>query len=369
LHVTVLSTVNFRNLGAHRITWRRGVNLIVGDNGQGKSNLLEALTVLANLRSFRGARWQAMVRHGEMSAMLGGEVRSAEGVGRRLEQTVALGRPLERRLLIGKQPVSAQDYLWTCPVFALSGDERELLLGAPARRRVFLDRFAFLLDTRTLEEVRAYQRALAQRNAALRGSAADVELAAWEERLAAAAAAVVCRRRATTALLQAAFPALYDACRGETFPAVDIAYGGEAWLDTGDSPQMLEESYRKRYNMTRARDRRAGFTAQGPHRHDLLLTADGRPAKEVLSSGQSKVVATALRLATVTIVEDRRGQQFPVVIDDVDAELDSRILARVSAWLGSGRQVFLSSARPEAVTPLFPDPYLTRVRNGIVISQ
>ncbi len=369
MHVAVLSTVNFRNLGPDRITWRHGVNLIVGDNGEGKSNLLEALTVLANLRSFRGAPWRAMARHGETSVMLGGEVRSAGGVGRRLEQTVTLGRPLERHLLVGNRPVSAQDYLWTCPVFALSSDERELLLGAPARRRVFLDRFAFLLDARTLEEVRGYQRALAQRNAALRGSAGDIELAAWEERLAAAAAAVVRRRQTTTALLQSAFPPLYDACRGETFPTVGLAYGAEAWLDAGSSPQMLEESYRKRYNMTRARDRRAGFTAEGPHRHDLLVSADGRPAKEVLSSGQSKVVATALRLATVTIVEDSRGQQFPVVIDDVDAELDSRILARLSAWLGGGRQVFLSSARPEAVTPLFPDPHLTRVRNGIVISQ
>lgn len=369
MQLIALSTVNFRNLAAGPIRWRAGVNLIVGDNGQGKSNLLEALTVLGNLRSFRGAGWGAMVRHGSAGCDLAGEVRGAVGPLTRIEQTVLLTRPLERRFRMDGQPVGAADYLWVCPVFAVSSSDADLVTGPPRVRRSFLDRFAFLLDAHTLAEARRYRRALAQRNAALRAGTRDQPLAAWEEALAGAAARLVERRRATAERLRDAFAPVYDTCRGVRFPDVELGYQTEGWLDADASPQTLEESYRKRYNATRARDRRAGYTTEGPHRHDLLLRTDGRPAREVLSSGQTKIVATALRLATVTAVEEERGEQFPVVIDDVDAELDSTILARLSVWLRSGRQVFLSTARPEAVTPLLPDCQLMTIHHGLVTAE
>ena len=98
------------------------------------------------------------------------------------------------------------------------------------------------------------------------------------------------------------------------------------------------------YNETRARDRRTGFTNEGPHRHDLGLRADGRSVRHMLSSGQSKVVAAALRLASLTQVEKERGEHLPVIIDDVDAELDSEVLGRLIEHLEGERQLFFSSA-------------------------
>jgi DNA replication and repair protein RecF len=126
----------------------------------------------------------------------------------------------------------------------------------------------------------------------------------------------------------------------------------------------VEESYRKRYNETRVRDRHAGHTQEGPHRHDLCVLAEDRPAREVLSSGQIKVVAAALRLASVFHVERERGEPLPVMVDDVDAELDREVFARLSGVLANQRQLLLTSAHPERVAPAFPEALVMTMESG-----
>jgi DNA replication and repair protein RecF len=103
---------------------------------------------------------------------------------------------------------------------------------------------------------------------------------------------------------------------------------------------------------------------EGPHRHDLRLEANGRPAREVLSSGQIKVVAAALRLATLGHVEQQRGEPLPVIVDDVDAELDSAVFERLTRTLASRRQLFLSSAHGELLTPLFAGAHILTMTGG-----
>lgn len=342
----------FRNLGEEPVRFA-DANLIVGGNGEGKTSLLEAVAVLANLRSFRTARWGSIARYGRVELALAGEIDGPSG-RLRLEQTIEVGPPVRRRLLVNGAPTTAERYLSLCPVAALSSADTELVTGAPAGRRAMLDRFAFLIDASTLQVVRAFQRTLRQRNAALAGGSGDPELDAWDERLAAAAARMVARRRAAFAALQPDFEQAYTALRGGGFPDVSLAYRSESWLNGPESLEKVEESYRKRYNATRLRDRHAGHSLEGPHRHDLRIEADDQPAKEVLSSGQIKVVAAALRLAIVLHVERLRGDQLPVMVDDVDAELDSETFARLAGVLAGGRQLLLTSAHPDVVAPAFP---------------
>ena len=257
-----------------------------------------------------------------------------------------------------------EQYLTVCPVFALTSQDSELVVGAPALRRALVDRLAFLLESETLGDVRGFARTLRQRNAALSGGCSDRELDAWDQRLASLAAAVVARRLRAVSRLARSFGETYRTLCGDGFPEVAIGYRSEAWLNGCELAEELEESYRKRYNETRARDRQMGHTLEGPHRHDLRLEADGRAAKEVLSSGQSKVVAAALRLATVVQVEGERGEQLPVIIDDVDAELDSAVFARLTRTLASRRQLFLSSAHGELVSSSFPEARMITMEEG-----
>jgi DNA replication and repair protein RecF len=363
LLIRAITARSFRNLHETAAEFAAGVNLIVGGNGEGKTSLLEAVSVLANLRSFRTPRWSAVPRHGSSAFSLLGEFESAEG-RLRLEQVVELGPPLRRRLLVNGSAAAVERYLSLCPVSCLSSADSELVLGAPAQRRALLDRLAFLLAAGTLPTLRRYQRTLRQRNAALAGGADERELEAWDQQLAAAAAGLLERRWLAARALTEAFEEAYQALRGPAFPALTLGYEGERWLNGPGSRAEVEESYRKRYNETRVRDRHAGHTQEGPHRHDLSIVAGDRPAREVLSSGQVKVVAAALRLATVIHVERERGEPLPVMVDDVDAELDREVFGRLTRVLASDRQLLLTSAHPELVAPAFPEAMVLNMASG-----
>ena len=338
----------FRNLEAETVRFGPSVTLVVGANGQCKTNLLEAVTVLGNLRSFRTPSMRRVVRYGEPVFSLEGKVESGAGPTR-LHQEVHPGPPVRRSLKIGGAAVSVAQYLRVFPVFALSGADRELVTGGPGERRRFVDRFVFLLDHEHFNEIRQYRKILQQRNAALVGTASDPEMELWERQLAVAAAAVVHRREARCHQLDEAFKAVYEGLRGDGFPDVELHYRGESGFEQAEKVGKLEEYYRKRYNETRPRDRRNGFTGDGPHRHDLGLRGNGRTLRHTLSSGQTKVVAAALRLASLREVERQRNEHLPVIIDDVDAELDDVVLGRLIDHLSGERQLFLSSA-DETVT-------------------
>ena len=338
-----IRTVGFRNLVSDSISWGDASNLVTGANGQGKTNLLEAVAVFGNLRSFRVSSMRQVVAYGELEFFLEGRVETLSGV-LRLSQRVGVGPPIRRDLEIAGAAASVSQYLQVFPVFTLSGADRELVAGGPSTRRAFLDRFAFLLENEFFDEVLGYRRTLRQRNAALDSVVDDREMELWEDRLARAAAVVVHRRRRMSERLIESFEPIYSELRGDGFPRVELAYRGEAGLEQAEKVSELEEHYRKRYNETRVRDRRTGFTSEGPHRHDLGLRADGRTVRHMLSSGQSKVVAAALRLASLTQVEKVRGEHLPVIVDDVDAELDSVVLGGLIEHLEGERQLFFSSA-------------------------
>ena len=364
MQIREISTRSFRNLESTTVHFADGVNLVVGGNGAGKTSLVEAVAVLGNLRSFRSARWRAVARHGEQNFRVEGVVETSAGVRFRLQQLLDVGPPVSRSLLINGGAATTERYLGVLPVVALTAADTELVTGGPSLRRVLLDRLSFMLDAATLAEIRTYLRTLRQRNAALSSDATDSEIDAWDGRLAAHAARVVQRRMGAATRLGDEFAEIYRRLRGKSFPDMTLGYRSDSWLNGCETTIELEESYRKRYNVTRIRDRHAGHTLEGPHRHDLRLEAGGRPAKEVLSSGQIKVVAAALRLATVVQVESERGEQLPVIVDDVDAELDSAVFSQLTMTLASQRQLLLTSAHGDMVSGFFPDARVISMESG-----
>ena len=306
MHLVEIRTAGFRNLASAEVFWSPSGNLVAGANGQGKTNLLEAVTVLGNLRSFRASSMRQIVTQGDPEFVIEGRVETGSGQVR-LSQHVIAGPPVRRVLEIGGVPATVPQYLQVFPVVALSSADRELVAGGPNTRRAFLDRSTFLLDNEYFDEIFVYRRLLRQRNAALISTVDDREMEAWEGRLSKAAAVVVHRRRRMCQRLVESFQPIYDELRSEGFPEIDLIYRGEAGVEQAEKVSEVEEHYQNRYNETRARDRRTGFTSEGPHRHDLGLRADGRAVRHLLSSGQSKVVAAALRLASLKLVERVRG--------------------------------------------------------------
>jgi DNA replication and repair protein RecF len=363
-----LTVRSFRNLEDAEYRFGEGTNVVLGPNGAGKTSLLEALVVLGNLRSFRTTHLRRAVRHHDAGFHLGGVV-SSRGRLHRMEQTIEVGPPLVRDLRVDNSPVVVEGFLQHLPVFAITAHDRELVAGSPETRRAFLDRFAFLLRPAYLEEIRRYRRLLRQRNAALGSAANEAEIEVWETPLAAAAARVVAGRRESVRVLEERFSEVWKALSTEASPKISLSYRAEAWNEPLEGHEKVEVLYRQRYNETRTRDRQMGFTVDGPHRHDLSLKTDGRSVRYELSSGQTKGVAAALRLATLAQVERKRDERFPVIVDDVDAELDGEALQLLVEHLGSERQLFLSSTSEHVAKLAGPQGRSLRLENGTCVSQ
>jgi DNA replication and repair protein RecF len=361
-----LKATGFRNLKAETLAWNRQTNLVVGANGQGKTNLLEAVAVLGNLRSFRTLTIARVVAHGDGGFLLEGLVDTTAG-SIRLGQQVTTGPPVRRALSVAGAPAAMDEYLQVLPVFSLTGADRQLVIGPPESRRAFLDRCAFLLEPGYFRELRLFRRLLRQRNAALAAVVSSSEMETWESQLAQAASVVVVRRRDVVRRLVNSFESSYNELRGEDFPEVRIAYRGDPTEEQAEQGPEVEEYYRKRYNETRERDRRLGYTGEGPHRHDLGLRANERAVRDTLSSGQTKVVAASLRLASLRQAEEKRNERFPVIIDDIDAELDRTVLVRLVEYLDGKRQLFLSSANSEVLKGVTPSSSRLEIHRGEVI--
>ena len=368
MELVEFSAASFRNLDVERLQFAAEANIVLGFNGVGKTSLLEAIFVLGNLRSFRSSSLHRVVRHGNSDFRVWGTIKSTEGI-HHLEQIVEVGPPVRRTLRVDGSNVNVGQYLQFFPVVAISGADQELVGGGPESRRALLDRFVFLIRPAYLEELRSYRRAIRQRNAALTAGAGNAELEAWEEPLARTAGNVVTARAQGAKVLAEYFSDIYEKLRGKDFPAIEPSYRTEPWLDPSEGRQKVEDLYQQRYNETRARDRLAGFTGDGPHRHDLSLRAAGRGIRYVVSSGQAKVVAAALRLATLAHVEKERHEQFPVIVDDVDAELDSTALTRLVDHLGNERQIFLSSTNDEIAALFGSRSRRMWLDNGAIVRQ
>ncbi len=359
---------SYRNLADDTVRLAKGLNLVLADNGQGKSNLLEAAAVLGTLRSFRTPSLRACVRHGSSAAVLWGQVRDASG-GSRLEVRLRAGQTMERRQLLDGRACPVDRYLGVLPVTVLTGWREDLVVGGPQVRRSFLDRLAFQLRPSALGALRRYRAALAQRNAALRDGRSSREVGAWEPALARAAAEVVSTRRWALERLSPVVAEVFTGVAACRVAGLEMAYRAENWLPAGTDAGELAEIYEKRYASARERDGRLGFTGIGPHRHDLSLAVDGRPAKEALSSGQAKLVAATLRLAGLETVEREGGRRepVPVVMDDADAELDREAFRVLLRRVGRGRQVLVSSPRGEEIQSEIEPDAVIWLRAGRVL--
>jgi DNA replication and repair protein RecF len=336
--LTHLAVRGFRNLADGTIEVPASGVALLGANGQGKTNLLEAVAYPVLLRSFRGAPDSEVVRHEaegfRIEALVAGgtESRSIEvgwtASGRR-KQVALDGAPEPRPLqAIGR---------WLAVVFqpadvALAG-------GAAEERRRFLDRMLALADPEYLRALLRYRAALRRRNAALRQQQFNVARAC-EPTLAVAGAAIVRSRLEWISAEGAGFSKELGAL-GEPGMACLTYAGGTALAEAAAWPDALAQ--------TVSRERRRGATGIGPHRDDLRLTLDGRPVRTFGSTGQIRSAAIALRLLERETYRRRRAVEPALVLDDIFAELDAERQRRLMARLrGSGSsQIFVTAPRAD----------------------
>lgn len=336
-----IEVVEFRSYGTLRWIPERRLNILQGPNGQGKTNLLEALGMLVTGRSFRTSRIAEIPRWGaESSALIGDLARGDAGM--------ALHRTARRSLTKdedGGWKNAGETVEWARAI-AFGWQDLEIVNGGPAARRSFIDGFAARLYPTHLATLVRYRQVLARRNRLLQGgwqgAAEASRLEPWNEQLARVGMELVERRRKAVAALQAEAARVYgtlSAPRGKLEVRYRTALGEAA------EPAALLAAL--------ARTRRAELerrqTLVGPHRDDLVIEVDGTDARVFGSRGQQRLIALALRLAEVLPVTEAAGTAPVLLLDDALSELDPGLRAEVLRELASAEQVFLTTPEPLVV--------------------
>lgn len=310
-----LTLRHFRNVNLATLELRGRQQFLVGANGQGKTNLLEAAGVLTALRSFRTTDNKHLISHAEQVAAIACELEH-ERLGE-TRVTIKLRRDGKELWCDQTRITKLADYLGRFPTVVFSSQDLHLVRGAPALRRRWLDLTLASMDAGYLQTAQTYAKALAERNALLkRGGTADRELGAFEQLLAPAAIALIEMRRAGIAALGAKMRSAYEQL-GEPAGAEQptLAYAP-------DFAPTSVEALLARLQSGRARDAQFRTTLVGPHRDDFSFNLRGIAAKDFASEGQQRSLVLALRLAQAAWFHERSGVRPVLLADDVLGELD-----------------------------------------------
>jgi DNA replication and repair protein RecF len=339
---------DFRSYHAVELPFAPGLTAIVGPNGEGKTNLLEAIGFLATLSSFRGAPNDALIREGAPQAIVRAQGQRGE---RALLVEAELNRNGRNRIQVNRQRLQrGRDLLGALRVSVFSPDDLELVKGGPAGRRAYLD--DTLVAARPRHDILRsdLDRVLRQRNALLKQAggrlSAEVEatLDVWDAKLVEAGEALAAARQALLDRLQPVLAGAYDAV-AERRAEVTAGYVAP-WRDAGLGAALAA---------ARSDDLRRGVSTVGPHRDEIELRIAGMPARTHASQGEQRSLAWALRLAAHAVVTEATGCPPILLLDDVFSELDPRRSAALLATLPPGQTVLTTAgalpadARPDVV--------------------
>lgn len=359
MHVEALELVDFRNYRHACLTLAPGCTVLVGSNGQGKTNLVEAVGYAATLRSHRVASDAPLVRHGAESALVRLRVRRGDRSAS-LDLAIAPGART-RAKLNGQQLARTRDCLGLVRAVLFAPEDLALVKGDPAVRRDFLDDLLVQRQPRWAGVRGDVDRVLRQRGALLRavakrGGRADAmdraTLEVWDEQLAAAGGELQTGRAELVEALSGPFGAAYGEVSGEPV-APQLRYRGSGGDDqrmgagAADPSKALAEALPLRHE----EEFRRGVNLTGPHRDELEVLLDGHPAKGFASHGESWSLALALRLASYRLLahESVDAGDPVLILDDVFAELDAGRRARLAAAVQGAEQVLITAAVPQDV--------------------
>ena len=368
MFVSNLSLHDFRSYPELVLALDPGVTAFVGNNGQGKTNIVEAVAYLGTFSSHRVASDTALVRHGT-----GGAVVRAKAVrgGREtlVELEIVAGRANRARL--NRAPVSrTRDVLGIVRSVVFAPEDLELVKGDPQARRRFLDDLLVLLTPRLAGVRSEYDKILRQRGALLKSAGAarrrggpgpDLStLDVWDGHLAAAGAQIVAARVDLVQRLRPLVAQAYEQVssgQGEAhlgYRSALLAVDGEGEATPDEEAALTDvpavtERLVAAMGALRTKELERGVSLVGPHRDDLVLTLGGLPAKGYASHGESWSYALALRLASFEVLKDDDDGGPVLILDDVFAELDVRRRERLAAMVLEAEQVLLTAAVPEDV--------------------
>jgi DNA replication and repair protein RecF len=364
MRLAALSIRDFRNLAEVELQPSPRATVLVGPNGQGKTNLLEAIHFLATLKPLRPARLADLVRFGRAAADVAGDFDGAGGLRRVAVRVDAAGRTA---FLDGKPQEKLDAYFEGLAAVCFSPDDLLLVKAGPEGRRRFMDRAAFNRWPAVLLEAREAVRALRARNAALRGAPPEVE-ASFREPFVRAAARLLVRRRALLEELAPRVRAAFAEISGPGAPEARLAYRSAAGVRVEGTEAEVAAGLAEALALRLERDRERGYTSAGPHMDDVTLALDGRGARSFGSQGQQRALVLALKIAEIENLRAALGRPPLLLLDDVSSELDPEKNRYLLSYLaGLPAQAFLTTTDGRLLGPAAgPGAAFYGVENGVV---
>lgn len=334
--LTSVRIQHVRNLQNVQLQPGPGINVVVGENGCGKTSFLEALYLLGRAKSFRTQTVSKLIATGQKQLLVHGRVKQASGV----HTSIGVQKSTQdTELRINGQACKRVSDLVAClPLLLIRPESHQLIDGIPLVRRSYLDWGLFHVKPNFLPGYKRYQRALNQRNVLLRKGKRN-ELKAWSQELHESGLFLAAARTEYLSEIKTSFKQI-----AQVFPAlshVDLTHS-IGWDEKRPLIEVLEASIEQ--------DIERGYTWYGPHRSDLLIKSEGVLAKDRLSRGQIKLLIICLNLAQLEVLQHQNGWTASVLIDDLVAELDQNHLQLALTHLGEmGAQTFITTTNLDLI--------------------
>lgn len=337
-----LEVNNFRNLSG-KIFWGPGLNIIHGNNGQGKTNWLEAIHTLSRTKSFRTQRLQESIKFGQESAFIEGQVSTGNDLHRDLR--ITLKENTKSISVNGKREQLAR-YLGHLQVFAFTADQLEVVRGMPEARRHFIDRGIASLRPAYVQTVSDYNKVIKQKNRILHDSAerelrlqeTENLVAAWNEQVATLGTEIHKARIEYTERLNSVL-------ERTLFEPAELQIRYVSTLESKGDLSDYEALLRERLQLRLPAEVAAGRSLVGPHRDDLSIHLEGREMRVYGSSGQQRSALLLLDLAAISVYNSWHDDYPLFLVDDVDAELDEKRIRRLLEYLEGRTQTFISTSK------------------------
>jgi len=361
-----IEAINFRNLSG-KIVWGPQLNIIYGNNGQGKTSWLEAIHILARTKSFRTQRLQETIKFGERIATISGRVIAGVDLERELQVTL---QDNSKAILVNAKRESLTRYLSQLQVFSFTAADLEVVRGIPEARRRFLDKGISSIRPAYLQTIVDYGKVIKQKNKLLQVAnesefslekVADL-VAPWNDQLVKLAVSIHHEREDYVA-------GLNTQIERQFFDRRDLTARYVSSLEGRGDLSNYEAILRERINLRQAAELASGHSLIGPHRDDLEILLDGREIRVYGSSGQQRSALLLLDLAAISLYNSVSNDQPVFVIDDVDAELDELRIRRLLEYLENRTQTFITTSKRSHVEDFFSRANVYEIGDGQVLSS
>ncbi|MDI3480862.1 MAG: replication and repair protein RecF [Tepidanaerobacteraceae bacterium] len=321
MFLSSLRLVDFRNFKELEVSFSKGINIFYGDNAQGKTNLLESIFFLSNLRSEKAVREHQLIMHNKPLAYIKGIFNTGSG-------------PVEREIILysdrkkvvkegGEQKSRWSDLCEDLSAVFFSPDDLNLIKGSPSLRRKYLDYLIYQLKPVYMKYLHTYYRVVSQRNVLLKSIKKNPSLSdsieLWDVQLCDAGSRILEERLKLIEVVNDYMRKLFNGFCGEN-PVLNVKYISSVSIESRDT---IKRDFLKALKQEREKDISRAFTANGPHRDDVIFLLDGHDARFFGSQGQQRLLALCLKKVQAGILAREKGE-FPIMLlDDVMSELDS----------------------------------------------